>query len=452
MIEPEGPLSLSRQCVLLGVSRSSLYYRPKGESAENLALMRRMDELHMDYPFYGSRQMMRHLRREGATAGRHRIRRLMAVMGMEATYRRPRTSVANSEHRIFPYLLRDLEISRADHVWCADITYVPVTQGFFYLVAVMDWATRHVLSWRLSNTMDTSFCIGALDDALVRASPEILNTDQGSQFTSEAFAERVLGAGVAFSMDGRGRFLDNIFIERLWRSLKYEAVYLHELRDGGRGRTDHRLVDRLLQRGAPALGAGRIHAGRDLPQRREGAMSIPRRVQPGGVRHPQAPVRPCVRALAHAPERIPLRPLGGGTACNRPTPRAFPDRQQAPVAGRVSLPATGAYVARREGSRGLSKPVGIHLNFALGLFNEVGPLHSDAQRQNAIAPFGPIRRSPNSCFRMFPRENRSQLVELLGSDAVAVKGLAIQLGTTLDGEEISEELFGGFQFGWGCEA
>ena len=232
MIEPDGPLSLSRQCLLLAVSRSSLYYRPKGESEENLAVMRRMDELHMDYPFYGSRQMMRHLRREGVTAGRHRIRRLMRLMGMEATYRRPRTSVANSEHRIFPYLLRGLEIFRADHVWCADITYIPVSQGFFYLVAVMDWATRHVLSWRLSNTMDASFCIGALDDALTWATPEILNTDQGAQFTSEAFADRVLGTGVAFSMDGRGRFLDNIFIERLWRSLKYEAVYLHELRDG----------------------------------------------------------------------------------------------------------------------------------------------------------------------------------------------------------------------------
>ena len=167
MIEPDGPLSLSRQCALLGVSRSSLYYRPKGESAENLALMRRMDELHMDFPFYGSRQVMRHLRREGIRAGRHRIRRLMRLMGMEAVYRRPRTSVANSEHRIFPYLLRGLEIFRADHVWCADITYIPVTQGFFYLVAVMDWATRHVLSWRLSNTMDTSFCTGALDDALI---------------------------------------------------------------------------------------------------------------------------------------------------------------------------------------------------------------------------------------------------------------------------------------------
>ena len=158
MIERDGPLSLSRQCALLGVSRSSQYYQPKGESAEDLALMRRMDGLHMAYPFYGSRQLMRHLRREGVAAGRHRIRRLMRLMGMEATYRRPRTSVASPEHRVFPYLLRGLTISRADHVWCADITYVPVTQGFFYLVAVMDWATRHVLAWRLSNTMDASFC------------------------------------------------------------------------------------------------------------------------------------------------------------------------------------------------------------------------------------------------------------------------------------------------------
>ena len=232
MVEANEPLSLSRQCALLGVSRSSLYYRPRGESAENLALMRRMDELHMEYPFYGSRQMMRHLRREGVVAGRHRIRRLMRLMGMEVTYRRPRTSVASAEHRVFPYLLRDLAIRRADQVWCADITYVPVTQGFFYLVAVMDWATRHVLTWRLSNTMDASFCVRALDDALVRGTPEILNTDQGSQFTSEAFAGRVLAADIRFSMDGRGRFLDNIFIERLWRSLKYDAVYLHELRDG----------------------------------------------------------------------------------------------------------------------------------------------------------------------------------------------------------------------------
>ena len=232
MIEPGGRPSLSRQCVMLGVSRSSLYYRPRGEGAENLALMRRLDELHMEYPFHGSRQMMRHLRREGVVVGRHRVRRLMRLMGVEATYRRPRTSAANPEHRVFPYLLRGLDISRADQVWCADITYVPVTQGFFYLVAVMDWATRHVLAWRLSNTMDATFRVRALDDALIRATPEILNTDQGAQFTSAAFADRVLAADIRFSMDGRGRFLDNIFIERLWRSLKYEAVYLHELRDG----------------------------------------------------------------------------------------------------------------------------------------------------------------------------------------------------------------------------
>ena len=277
MIERDGSLSLSRQCALLGVSRSSQYYRPKGESVEDLALMRRVDELHMAYPFYGSRQLMRHLRREGVTAG-PRIRRLMAVMGMEATYRRPRTSVASPEHRVFPYLLRSLTISRADHVWCADITYIPVTQGFFYLVAVMDWATRHVLACQLSNTMDASFCVQALDDALGWRAPEILNTDQGAQFTSEAFADRVLGAGVRFSMDGRGRFLDNIFIERLWRSLKYEAVYLHELRNGLDA--DHP--------GPLAPTATGAHIG-DFPspagQRSEGGPSTPREHRaeaPGG--------------------------------------------------------------------------------------------------------------------------------------------------------------------------
>ncbi len=150
----------------------------------------------------------------------------MRKMGIEAIYRRPKTSVASPEHRVFPYLLRDIEVSRADQVWCADITYVPVTRGFFYFVAVMDWATRHVLAWELSNTMDASFCVSALDEALGCGRPEIFNTDQGSQFTSEAFAERVLSADVRFSMDGQGRYLDNIFIERLWRSLKYEAVYL----------------------------------------------------------------------------------------------------------------------------------------------------------------------------------------------------------------------------------
>ena len=233
MIDRDDGLALSRQCELLGVSRSSQYYRPLGESAQSLALMRRLDELHLAHPFYGSRQMVRHLRREGVAVGRHRVRRLMRRMGVQAVYRRPRTSVASPTHRVYPYLLRGLAIDRPDQVWCADITYIPVSQGFFYLVAVMDWGSRHVLAWRLSNTMDSAFCVEALGAALRRfGAPEIFNTDQGSQFTSLAFTERVLAAGARCSMDGRGRYLDNIFIERLWRSLKYEAVYLHEIHDG----------------------------------------------------------------------------------------------------------------------------------------------------------------------------------------------------------------------------
>ena len=225
-------LSISRRCVLLRISRSSVYYKPRGESAENLALMRRMDALSLQYPFYGSRQMARHLRREGVGVGRRRVRRLMRVMGLEAIYRKPRTSVAEPDYRIYPYLLRGLTSDRPNQVWCSDITYIPVSSGFLYLVAIMDWASRHVLALRLSNTMDSSFCVDALEAALQMGTPEIFNTDQGSQFTSTAFTERVLAAGVRCSMDGRGRCLDNVFIERLWRSLKYEAVYLHELADG----------------------------------------------------------------------------------------------------------------------------------------------------------------------------------------------------------------------------
>ena len=234
MTERDHPsLSLSAQCRLLALSRSTLYYQPEGHSAETLALMRRIDELYLKYPFYGSRQMARHLGREGVAVGRHRVRRLMKLLGLEAIYRKPRTTVANPEHRVYPYLLRGLAIERANHVWCADITYIPVQGGFLYLVAVMDWATRRVLAWRLSNTMDTEFCLEALSEALQRyGTPEIFNTDQGSQFTSIAFTAALEDAGIRCSMDGRGRCLDNAFIERLWRSLKYEAVYLHELADG----------------------------------------------------------------------------------------------------------------------------------------------------------------------------------------------------------------------------
>jgi putative transposase len=236
MITREHPeLSLSRQCEVLSISRSSFYHAPKGESPETLALMRRIDELFLKHPFYGSRQMARQLRREGARAGRHRVRRLMGLMGLAAIYQAPRTSSPHPAHRVYPYLLKGMAIERPNQVWCADITYIPVQRGFLYLVAIMDWATRHVLSWRLSNTMDARFCVDALEEALARyGSPEIMNTDQGSQFTGSAWITTLTGAGVQVSMDGRGRCMDNIFIERLWRSLKYEAVYLHELTDGFR--------------------------------------------------------------------------------------------------------------------------------------------------------------------------------------------------------------------------
>ena len=226
-------LSLSRQCHLVSISRSSFYYAPKGESGENLAIMRRIDELFLKYPFYGSRQMSRHLAREGIRVGRHRVRRLMRLMGLDAIYQAPKTSKPHPEHRVYPYLLRGLEIEMSNHVWCADITYIPVERGFLYLVAIMDWASRHVLAWKLSNTLDARFCIEALKEALARyGKPRIFNTDQGSQFTSFDFTGVLKDAGVAISMDGRGRCMDNIFIERLWRSLKYEAVYLNELTDG----------------------------------------------------------------------------------------------------------------------------------------------------------------------------------------------------------------------------
>ncbi len=246
MIRRDHPrLSLSRQCRLLRVSRSSLYHRPKGESAENLALMRRIDELFLKYPFYGSRQMVRHLWRERVRVGRHRVRRLMRLMGLQAIYQAPRTSRPHPEHRVYPYLLKGVAIERPNHVWAADITYIPVQKGFLYLVAVMDWATRRVLSWRLSNTLDARFCTEALTEALERyGRPEIFNSDQGSQFTSLEFTSVLKDSGVAISMDGRGRCLDNIFIERLWRSLKYEAVYLHELADGF---TAQRVIARWME-------------------------------------------------------------------------------------------------------------------------------------------------------------------------------------------------------------
>jgi putative transposase len=203
------------------------------ETAETLALMAVIDASFLDHPWYGSRQMARHLQRLGHRVGRRRVRRLMAKMGLSPIYQRPRTSDPHPEHRIYPYLLRDLEITKANHVWCADITYLPMRRGFLYLVAIMDRASRKVLAWRLSNTMDAEFCVEALKEALARfGRPEIFNTDQGSQFSSNDFTDVLLGAEVRISMDGRGRWMDNVFIERLWRSLKYECVYLNAFETG----------------------------------------------------------------------------------------------------------------------------------------------------------------------------------------------------------------------------
>ena len=234
MIEPGHPkLSVVRQCELVSISRSGFYYQPAGETPLNLMLMRLIDAQFLETPWYGSRQMARHLRREGYTVGRKRIRRLMAKMGLEPIYQRPRTTVPHPDHQVYPYLLRELVIERPNQVWCADITYIPMRRGFLYLVAVMDWSTRKVLSWRVSNTMDTEFCIEALKEALARyGRPEIFNTDQGSQFTSPRFTGVLRDAGVRISMDGRGRWMDNVFIERLWRSLKYECIYLHAFDNG----------------------------------------------------------------------------------------------------------------------------------------------------------------------------------------------------------------------------
>ena len=226
-------LSITAQCRLLSISRSSFYYAPQPESDETLALMQAIDAAFLDMPWYGSRQMVRHLRRQGVNIGRRRVRRLMTKMGLSPIYQRPRTSDPHPQHRIYPYLLRYMAIERANQVWCADITYIPMRRGFLYLVAIMDWATRKVLAWRLSNTMDVGCCVMALEEALARfGSPEIFNTDQGSQFTSFAFTSVLKDAEIRISMDGRGRWMDNVFIERLWRSLKYECVYLHAFETG----------------------------------------------------------------------------------------------------------------------------------------------------------------------------------------------------------------------------
>jgi len=235
---PAADVSVRRQCELLNLARSGVY-RPKPVTgADDLALMRRIDELHLELPFYGSRRMTFELNAQGRKVNRKRARRLMRVMGIEALVPRPGTSKPAPGHKIYPYLLRGLAIIEPNHVWAADITYIPMAHGFLYLVAIIDWASRAVLSWRLSNTVDSRFCVEALEEALANhGKPRIFNTDQGAQFTSAAFTGKLEAAVIAISMDGRGRFMDNIFIERLWRSIKYEEVHLKAYADGREART-----------------------------------------------------------------------------------------------------------------------------------------------------------------------------------------------------------------------
>ncbi len=228
LVEANTEVSMRRQCELLGVNRSSLYYEPVEPDAEELSLMRRMDELHLKHPFFGSRKMTQTLKAEGIHVNRKRVQRLMRLMGLESTAPKPNTSKPAPEHAVYPYLLRNLKVSRVNQVWAADITYIPMAQGFVFLVAIIDWYSRRVLAWRLSNTLETNFCVEALHEALARyGCPEIFNTDQGCQFTSEDFTDVLLEHEIKISMDGKGRWLDNIFVERLWRSLKYEEVYLY---------------------------------------------------------------------------------------------------------------------------------------------------------------------------------------------------------------------------------
>jgi putative transposase len=232
MIEPKHPrLPITRQCELLGLARASYYHAPKPENDENLRLMRVIDETYLAYPFFGSRQMTRWLRRQGEAVNRKRVRRLMAQMGLETIYRKPNLSRRHPQNPVFRYLLRRLVIDRPNQVWAMDITYIPIQGGFIYLCAVIDWYSRAVLSWELSNTLDAGFCVQAVARAMAQhGKPEIFNTDQGCQFTSAEFIQPLLAAGVKISMDGRGRALDNVFVERLWRTVKYEEVYLKSYR------------------------------------------------------------------------------------------------------------------------------------------------------------------------------------------------------------------------------
>jgi putative transposase len=274
MIEPEGrDLSVRDQCRLLGISRSAMYYAPQGPSAEDLSVIRLLDEQYTRTPFYGVERMTAWLHRQGLPMGHNRVRRLLRLMGLEAIYAKPRLSLPGGpEHRIYPYLLRGLAIVRPNQVWATDLTYIRLRQGFVYLTAILDWFSRYVLSWALSTTLDAWFCVEALREALRKAKPEIFNTDQGSQFTSESFTGLLRKASVAISMDGKGRVFDNIFVERLWRTVKYEEVYLKDYGDvdearRGLGRFFGFYNHKRLHQSLGYLTPAEVHFGLELPSR-----------------------------------------------------------------------------------------------------------------------------------------------------------------------------------------
>jgi len=231
-------LSVVRQCRLLDISRSGVYYKPIGISEGDLTIMKLIDRQYLVTPFYGARRMAAWLKKQGYGVNRKRVRRLMRIMELKAIYRHPRTSAPAPGHKVYPYLLSGMEVTRPNQVWAADITYIPMTRGFLYLVAIMDWYSRYVLSWRLSNTLDADFCVDALEEALRKGQPDIFNTDQGAQFTGEAFTGLLEQHGVRISMDGKGSYNDNLFIERLWRTVKYEEVYLKAYQDGRDARAE----------------------------------------------------------------------------------------------------------------------------------------------------------------------------------------------------------------------
>ncbi len=249
-------LSVRRQCALLGLNRASWYYQAATESPDNLRLMRQLDEEYTRHPFYGSRKLTQWLRSQGEEVNRKRVQRLLRVMGLEAIYPKPRLSQGGRGHRVFPYLLRGVTVARPNQVWSTDITYVPLSRGFMYLAAIIDWYSRYVLAWRLSNTLDGSFCLEMLDEALGQGRPEIFNSDQGVQFTAAAFTGRLEAAGIKVSMDGRGRCLDNVFVERLWRTVKYEDIYLYRYESVLE-------LQRGLQRYFPFYNGERLHQSLD---------------------------------------------------------------------------------------------------------------------------------------------------------------------------------------------